>query len=423
MHDINWIRSNPEEFDKALAKRKYEPEAAKILTIDEERRTHVTKLQHLQQLRNEKSKAIGGIKDKSGAEFIAAKGEVEKINLEIEELKTHIEVVEAKLTAILEILPNILAEDVPFGVSEDDNVEIKRVGTPRGFDFSPKQHFELGEALGMMDFEQTAVISGSRFVTLKGELARLERALANFMLDNHVKKFGYTEVSPPALVKDQAAYGVGQLPKFEEDSFKTTNGYRLISTSEVSLTNLVADKIVNQSELPLRYTAFTPCFRSEAGSAGRDTRGMVRLHQFSKVELVCISDAEHYEAEYLNLVHAAEDILHQLELPYRILALCSADVGFPSAKTLDFEVWLPGQDKYREISSCSHFNQFQGRRMKARYRDNNKDVHFVYTMNGSGLAVGRTIVAILENYQNADGSINIPKVLQPYMGGQSRISK
>lgn len=421
MHDINWIRTNPKEFDENLARRGHQPEAARLITIDEKRRKLVTELQQLQQARNEKSKAIGAIKDKSGQEFINAKSEVDVINKQMEEFKIQIETLESELIGLLETIPNLLDENVPTGADENDNTEVRRNGTPKVFSFTPKQHFELGEALGMMDFEQTAVISGSRFVTLKGDLARLERALANFMLDNHTKNFGYIETSPPALVRDSAAYGVGQLPKFAEDSFQTTNGYRLISTSEVSLTNLVAERIVPQAELPLRYTAYTPCFRSEAGSAGRDTRGMIRLHQFNKVELVCICDADNYQNEYENLVKAAESILIQLELPYLVMALCSGDISFSSSKTLDFEVWLPGQDKYREISSCSMFGQFQARRMKAKYRDSNKETNFLYTLNGSGLAVGRTIVAILENYQNEDGSITIPKVLQPYMGGQKLI--
>lgn len=419
MHDINWIRSNPELFDQALARRKVDQVSTKILEIDELRRKEVTKLQQLQHIRKHASKGIGLGKDKS--EF--DKEGVRKERRKIEESKIVIDKHEKELQSILECLPNILADDVPDGEDENDAVEITRWGVPRKFDFQPKHHFEIGEELGMMDFEQTAVMSGSRFVTLKADLARMERALANFMLDIHTKEYGYMEVSPPVLVKDQAMYGVGQLPKFAEDSFQTTNGYRLIPTSEVPLTNLVADKIVNQSELPMRFAAFSNCFRSEAGSAGKDTRGMIRMHQFSKVELVCISDKENYHAEYENLVNAAGEILRRLELPHRRVVLCSVDTGFSAEKTFDFEVWLPGQDKYREISSCSIFAQFQGRRMKAKYRDDHKETHHVYTMNGSGLAIGRTIVAILENNQNEDGSVEVPHALRPYMNGQSRIQK
>lgn len=423
MHDIDWIRNNPELFDRALARRKVNSVSAEILEIDKLHRREVTQLQQLQHERNDKSKAIGQIKDKSGSEFAKAKEAVELVNNEIEELKIVIDGLEEKLKSTLECLPNILADDVPDGEDENDSVEIVKWGEPRKFDFKPRHHFEIGEELGMMDFEQTAVMSGSRFVTLKADLARMERALANFMLDIHTKEYGYMEVSPPVLVKDQAMYGVGQLPKFAEDSFQTTNGYRLIPTSEVPLTNLVADKIVSKSELPMRFTAFSNCFRSEAGSAGKDTRGMIRMHQFSKVELVCISDKENYHAEYEKLVDAAGEILRRLELPHRRVVLCSVDTGFSSEKTFDFEVWLPGQNKYREVSSCSIFAQFQGRRMKAKYRDENKETHYVYTMNGSGLAIGRTIVAILENNQNADGSVEIPLALRPYMNGQTRIHK
>jgi seryl-tRNA synthetase len=421
MHDINWIRNNPEEFNQGLIKRSFKPSSGEVVEIDEQRRKLITELQQLQQERNNKSKEIGHIKDKSGSEFTNAKKAVEVINNDIEKLNHKIEELESKLRAVLEVLPNLLEDDVPVGADENNNVEVRKWGALPKFDFQPKQHFELGENLGMMDFEQTAVISGSRFVTLKADLARMERALANFMLDIHTKEYGYMEVSPPVLVRDQAMYGVGQLPKFAEDSFQTTNGYRLIPTSEVSLTNLVAGKIINQAELPLRFTAFSNCFRSEAGSAGKDTRGMIRMHQFSKVELVCISDQENYYKEYEKMLNAAEEILKRLELPYRVMLLCSGDTGFSSAKTFDLEVWLPGQDKYREISSCSIFGQFQARRMKAKYRDQNKETNYLFTINGSGLAIGRTIVAILENYQNADGSITIPQVLRSYMNGQEKI--
>jgi seryl-tRNA synthetase len=423
MHDINWIRNDPELFDQALSRRKVNPFSEELLKIDELRRKEITLLQRLQHERNDKSKAIGLIKDKSGSEFIKAKEEVELVNSEIEKLKIVIDEYEKKLNSILECLPNVLSADVPDGEDENDSVEVSKWGEPRKFTFQPKHHFEIGEDLRMMDFEQTALISGSRFVTLKGDLAKMERALANFMLDIHTHEYGYMEISPPVLVKDQAMYGVGQLPKFAEDSFQTTNGYRLIPTSEVPLTNLVAEKIISQSELPMRFTAFSNCFRSEAGSAGKDTRGMIRMHQFSKVELVCISDKESYYAEYENMINAAGEILRRLELPHRRVVLCAVDTGFSAEKTFDFEVWLPGQNKYREISSCSIFGQFQGRRMKAKYRDEHKETHYVYTMNGSGLAIGRTIVAILENNQNEDGSIDVPHALRPYMNGQTKIQK
>lgn len=423
MHDINWIKDNPELFDSNLVKRNFAPASSQILAINELRRKYITDMQSLQQERNNSAKAMGLIADKTSQDFTKAKQASSEVNQKIEALKIVTEEQEAKLLAILECLPNILISEVPPGKSEDDNVEIGKFLTPRIFTFVPKQHFEIGENLGMMDFEQTALMSGSRFVTLKSDLARMERALANFMLDIHTREFGYIETSPPILVKDRAMYGVGQLPKFAEDSFVTTNGYRLIPTSEVSLTNLVAEKITDSADLPMRLTAFTPCFRSEAGSAGKDTRGMIRLHQFTKVELVCISDAENYLKEYNHMTKAIQTILERLELPYRMLLLCAGDTGFSSSKTIDFEVWLPGQNKYREISSCSIFGQFQGRRMKARYRDHNKNTQPVYTMNGSGLAIGRTIVAILENYQNEDGSVTIPHALQSYMDGKTVIAR
>ncbi len=423
MHNIHWIRDNPTLLDRALVQREMQPVSIEIIELDEQCRKQIAQQQRLQQERNAKSKAIGAIKDKLGDEFAVAKEEVELINRSIDELKVTIAELENKIYSILECLPNILADDVPIGKNENDNTEVRVVGTPTVFNFVPKHHFEIGEALGMMDFEQTALISGSRFVTLKADLALMERALANFMLDIHTKEYGYMEVSPPVLVKDQAMYGVGQLPKFADDSFQTTSGYRLIPTSEVSLTNLVADTIVHQEQLPLRFTAFSHCFRSEAGSAGKDTRGMIRLHQFSKVELVCISDAENYHIEYSKMIEAVEQILKRLELSYRVMLLCSGDTGFASTKTYDFEVWLPAQNKYREISSCSIFGQFQARRMKARYRNKAQEINHLFTMNGSGLAIGRTIVAILENYQNADGSINIPMALQPYMNNQQKITK
>ena len=322
-------------------------------------------------------------------------------------------------------MPNIPFEDVPVGPDETANVEVHRSGQKPTFDFTPKEHYELGEALGLMDFEVAAKMSGARFVVLKGDLARLERAIAQFMLDTHRTEFGYEEVSPPYLVRDNAAYGVGQLPKFAEDLFQTTNGYWLISTAEVPLSNLVADEIVSRETLPRRYMAFTPCFRSEAGSAGKDTKGMLRQHQFHKVELVGITTPEESSQEHERMLKAAQTILEKLELHYRTVVLCTGDMGSQSKKTYDNEVWLPGQDAYREISSTSNCGDYQARRMNARMRDpeGDKKTRFVHTLNGSGLAVGRTLIAIMENYQEKEGSIRIPNVLQPYMSGQTHITK
>jgi seryl-tRNA synthetase len=331
---------------------------------------------------------------------------------------------DAEMKAALEVIPNLPLADVPDGGDETGNVEVRKVGTPGKFDFAPKQHFEIGEALGLMDFEAAQKISGARFVVLKGALARLERALASFMLDLHTGEFGYTEVNPPILVKDQAAYGTAQLPKFAEDLFKTTNDFWLLPTAEISLTNLVREQIIDEAQLPMRVTAWTPCFRSEAGAAGKDTRGMIRQHQFSKVELVSITTPDKSLEEHERMTSCAEEILKRLGLPFRTMLLCTGDMGFASQKTYDIEVWLPGQNTYREISSCSVCGDFQARRMDARYRakDGGKPV-YVHTLNGSGLAVGRTLIAVLENYQRADGSVIIPEVLRPYMGGLTQIAK
>ena len=332
--------------------------------------------------------------------------------------------IDEDLRAALAVIPNTPRDDVPLGRDETGNVEVRKIGTPPKFDFAPKQHFEIGEALGLMDFETASKVSGARFVFTKGAIARLERAIGSFMLDMHTGEFGYTEVNPPLLVKDHAAYGTGNLPKFAEDLFQTTNGFWLIPTAEVSLTNLVRESIVEEEKLPMRMTAWTPCFRSEAGAAGRDTRGMIRQHQFSKVELVSITTPEESLAEHERMTACAEAILKRLGLAYRTMLLCTGDMGFASQKTYDIEVWLPGQDAYREISSCSVCGDFQARRMNARYRPKGaKDVRFVHTLNGSGLAVGRTLVAVLENYQQADGSVIVPDALLPYMGGVKKIEK
>ena len=422
MHDIKFIRSDPDAFDKAMQDRGAEAVAAKICDIDEQIRNTQASLQDLQQQRNQIAKQIGIAKSK-GEDAAQYFKEAEKVKTEIPELEDKVRELTGELEEYLVSLPNIADSEVPIGQAEEDAVFIRDWGAPRKFDFKVKEHSELGAALGLMDFKQTSHISGSRFVTLKGGLARLERALANFMLDIHINEYGYTEVAPPALVRDNAMFGVGQLPKFDEDSFKTTNGYRLIPTAEVSLTNMVAEQILDLQELPYRFTAFTPCFRSEAGSAGKDTHGMIRLHQFSKVELVSITRPEDSQAEHERMTAMAEDVLKRLQIPYRVMLLSSGDVGFSAQKTYDLEVWIPSQNKYREISSCSNCGDFQARRMKARYKDENKKNRFVHTLNGSALAVGRTIVAIMENYQNTDGSISIPEVLHSYMGSIDRISK
>jgi len=423
MYDIGWIKDNFDIFKDSLSKRGEEVDFDKLWSLDERRRKFILELQSLQQERNEQSKAIGRIKDKSGKEFENAKKKVQDINDKIDAIKENEKKADEDFVDFLSRIPNVLSSDIPIGKDESHNVVIATHGVPRAFDFEPKSHFEIGEKLGLMDFEQAVKISGSRFVNLKGGLSRLERALANFMLDLHTTEFGFQEVSPSLLVKSEAMYGTGQLPKFADGSFQTKEGLWLIPTAEVSVTNMLADKITDEEDLPMRYTAYTPCFRSEAGSAGKDTRGMVRLHQFSKVELVTITSQSDSDQEYKHLMKAAEEVLIKLELPYRKTLLCSGDTGFSAQKTHDLEVWLPSQNCYREISSCSIFGDFQSRRMKARYRKKGeKETKFLHTMNGSGLAVGRTIVAIIENYQNKNGSITLPEVLRQYMGGATVIS-
>jgi seryl-tRNA synthetase len=419
MHDLKWIRENPTAFDQALVNRNKEPLSSSVLSLDEKRRGHQTRLQELQAQSNAAAKAIGaamGKKDLAEAERLKAsvadlKGQIQAGEAAAREL-------DAELNALLAGIPNVPDESVPVGPDEHANVELHRWGTPRQFNYQPKQHFEIGEALGLMDFETAAKISGARFVLLKGKLARLERALGQFMLDLHTDTHGYTEVDPPFLVRAESAYGTGHLPKFEEDLFKTTTDHYLVPTAEIPLTNIVREQILDETVLPYRFTAWTPCFRSEAGSAGRDTRGMIRQHQFLKVELVSITTPEKSEDEHKRMLGAAEEVLKRLELPFRTVTLCSGDMGFSSKKTYDIEVWLPGQDAYREISSCSNCGDFQARRMDARYRPaGEKGTRFVHTLNGSGVAVGRCLVAVLENYQNEDGSVTVPAVLRPYMGG------
>lgn len=419
MLDIRWIRENPEALDAALVKRGGEPQSAALIALDEERRAHVTKVQEAQSRRNSASKEIGaamGQGDAAKAEELKTEvGALKRFLQEAEDIERQLN---AKLNDALSGLPNIPLSDVPVGKDEDANVELHKVGSLPNFAFAPKEHFELGEALGQMDFETAANMSGSRFTLLSGGLARLERALGQFMLDLHTQEHEYTEVQPPLLVRDAALYGTGQLPKFEEDLYQTTAGHWLIPTAEVSLTNIAAGHIIDHDYLPRRYTALTPCFRSEAGSAGRDTKGYLRQHQFYKVELVSITDAETSLAELDRMTKCAETVLEKLGLHFRTMVLSTGDMGFGAQRTHDIEVWLPGQNAYREISSCSVCGDFQGRRMNARYRaKDEKQTSFVHTLNGSGVALGRALIAVMENYQNEDGSIRVPDVLKPYMGG------
>lgn len=422
MLDIKWIRENYEQFDKLMIKRKVDVNYSSILQLDEEKRNLITVIQKLQNARNATSKSLGMIKDHASSEFINLKNEVLSINTQLEDLNYKLAKNEDILIKILDQLPNIVESDVPEGSDENDNLLIRKWNASYINNNSKKQHFEIAEDLKMLDFEVTAKMSGSRFATLKADLAKLERALSNFMLDMHTQEFGYTEISPPYLVHPKAMYNVGQLPKFDQDSFETREGYRLIPTSEVSLVNLVADSIISREELPIRYTAYTPCFRSEAGSSGRDTKGMFRMHQFSKVELVSITTPEESKNEHERITNIAEEVLRRLDLSYQVMLLCAGDMGFHSQKTYDIEVWMPVQQKYREISSCSNCGDYQARRMKARYKEfGDKNTTLVHTLNGSALAVGRCIIAILENYQNEDGSITIPDILREYMGGKTKI--
>ena len=477
MHDIKWIRDNAEAFDAALKRRGLAALSSELIKLDEQRRVCLAVLQDAQGRRNTVSKEVGKAK--------AAKDEATAATLmaEVQDLKGAIAAgeieerrIDAEIKAALEVIPNLPRDDVPDGHDETANKEVRRIGVGAKFDLAPKQHFEIGEALGLMDFEAAQKISGARFVVLRGALARLERALGSFMLDLHTTAFGYVEHNPPLLVKDQAAYGTGNLPKFKDDLFAITRSLKdaelnddvkrlrdqvlsirsendlvtdagqidvmierglratisamtvdrfwLIPTAEVSLTNIVRESILDEAQLPMRMTAWTPCFRSEAGAAGKDTRGMIRQHQFSKVELVSITTPEASLAEHERMTGCAEEVLKRLGLPFRTMLLCTGDMGFASQKTYDIEVWLPGQNAYREISSCSVCGDFQARRMDARYRpkDGGKP-QFVHTLNGSGLAVGRTLIAVLENYQQADGSVTIPEALHPYMGGMAKIVK
>ncbi|MDA5193323.1 serine--tRNA ligase [Govanella unica] len=423
MIDIKALRDNPQVFDQGWERRGLAPMSAGLLAIDEKRRALQTEIQGLLARRNDASRQIGELK-KKGENADAVMAEVATLKARLPELEEAERTLATELEDQLARLPNIPADETPDGADESGNVETRRFGTPREFDFTPREHFDLGEALGQMHFDRAAKLSGSRFVVLSGALARLERALGAFMIDLHTDSHGYREMATPILVRDEAMFGTGQLPKFADDFFRTTNGFSLIPTAEVTLTNQHMDEILDEDKLPLRYAALTPCFRSEAGAAGKDTRGMIRQHQFMKVEIVSLTTPEQAAAEHERLTGCAEEVLKRLELPYRVLELCTGDIGFSACRTFDLEVWLPGQGVYREISSCSHFGDFQARRMKTRYRPAGaKDTRFIHTLNGSGLAVGRTLVAVLENYQQADGSIRVPEVLRPYMNGLEVISK
>lgn len=425
MHDIKWIRENPEAFDAGLGKRSLEPLAAQLIAMDEKRRSVIQTLQDMQSRRNAASKEIGIAMGQKNAELAdKLKAEVATIKEDMPKAEEEERQFTFELNDALSRIPNIPHDGVPLGKDENDNVVARYVGEKPVWTHPAKEHFDIGEELGYMDFDRAAKLSGSRFTVLTSQLARLERAIGQFMLDLHTSEHGYTEVSSPLMVRAEALYGTGNLPKFEEDLFKTTDGRYLIPTAEVTLTNLVAGEILEGEKLPLRFTALTPSFRSEAGSAGRDTRGMLRQHQFWKCELVSITDAESSIEEHERMTACAEEVLKRLGLHFRTMVLCTGDMGFGSRKTYDLEVWLPGQNTYREISSCSVCGDFQARRMDARYRGKGeKNTRFVHTLNGSGTAVGRCLIAVLENYLNEDGSVTIPDVLLPYMGGLTRIEK
>ena len=422
MHDLKYIRENPQDFDAALIRRGAAPVAASVLALDENRRAVLTEMQNAQARRNEASKAIGAAMGKGDtATAEALKAEVAALKDTLPALEEQERAAGEELDTLLAGLPNLPADDTPDGADETENVEIARWGTPRSFEFEPRDHADLGPVLGL-DFETGVAISGARFTFMRGQMARLNRALGQFMLDYQTGQRGYTECATPYLVRQESLFGTGQLPKFAEDNFQTTDGRWLIPTAEVSLTNSVREQILDESALPIRMTALTPCFRSEAGAAGRDTKGLIRQHQFEKVELVSIVRPEDSAAEHERMVESAEGILQALELPYRKMLLCTGDMGASARKTYDLEVWLPGQGLYREISSCSNCGDWQARRMNTRYRPaESKGNVFVHTLNGSGLAVGRTLVAVLENHQQADGSVTVPASLLPYMGGLTKL--
>ncbi len=420
MHDIKYIRNNPEEFDKGLSRRGLPAEAQGILSLDQTHRDHLTEMQELQARRNSLSKEIPAAKNR-GEDISSLSDEVSKIKERLSVLQDAEKDLKTQLDDKLCNIPNIPLAEVPDGKDESDNRIEKSFGTPRK-EKGLKEHWELGDALGLLDIPTAVKLSGSRFSLLKGQLAKLERALGDFMLELHTVENGYLEISPPMLVRDNAAFGTANLPKFSQDLFQTTSGLWLIPTAEVPLTNIVADEILEESMLPLRFTARTACFRSEAGSAGRDTKGILRQHQFTKVELVSITTPNQSANEHERMTACAEQVLERLELPYRRVTLCTGDMSFPSVKTYDLEVWLPGQNAYREISSCSNCGDFQARRMNAKFKNSQSlKSEFVHTLNGSGLAVGRTLIAVMENYQNADGSITVPSALRPYMGNITKL--
>ncbi|CAN1493674.1 SerS Seryl-tRNA synthetase [Sphingomonadaceae bacterium] len=423
MHDLKSIRENPSAFDAGLARRGAAAASAEILALDERRRAVLSELQEGQARRNEASKAIGAAMGKGDTVTAEAlKAEVGALKEKLPLLEEQERAVSTELDALLASIPNLPFDDVPDGADEKDNVEVARWGDPRAFDFEPKDHSEIGPPLGL-DFETGVAISGARFTFMRGAMARLNRALGQFMLDHQTSVNGYSECATPYLVRTESLFGTGQLPKFAEDNFQTTDGRWLIPTAEVSLTNSIREQILDDAALPIRMTALTPCFRSEAGAAGKDTKGLIRQHQFEKVELVSIARAEDSASEHERMTGAAESVLQALGLPYRKMLLCTGDMGFGARKTFDLEVWLPGQGLYREISSCSNCGDFQARRMNARYRPAEaKGTAFVHTLNGSGLAVGRTLVAVIENYQQADGSVTVPEVLRPYMGGIAELT-
>ena len=421
MHDIKKIRENPSDLDELLAKRKHPPVSNQIIELDEKNRKIIGELQVIQEERNTKSKLIGEYAaNGKNDEAAKLKAEVASLKEKMQDLENSQREKQEELNTVLSSLPNNPADDVPVG-DESLNKEIKLEGTKKEFSFTPKEHDELGENLNMMSFEQAAKISGARFVVQSGLIARMERAISNFMLDLHTNEFGYTEMNVPILVKDQSVYGVGQLPKFKDDLFKTTDDYWLIPTAEVPLSNMTRESIIDILDLPKRYVSHTPCFRSEAGAAGKDTRGIMRQHQFYKVELVSLTSESQSKDEHERMLSCAEEVLKRLNLHYRVVILSSEDMGFAAQKTYDIEVWLPGQKAYREISSCSNCGDFQARRMNSRYKEG-KETKFLHTLNGSGLAVGRTLISILENYQNEDGTIQVPDALIPYMGGINQIS-
>jgi seryl-tRNA synthetase len=427
MHDIKWIRDNPAVFDAALERRGLEPQSSSLQAIDEKRRAAIMASEQAQARRNSASKEIGDAKKaKDDARAAKLMAEVAELKTTMPQLEAATKAADEELAKELAAIPNLPSDEVPDGVDEHGNVQRHVFGAKRNYAFTPKPHDDLGAALGFMDFEAAAKLSGARFVVLKKGLARLERAIGQFMLDLHTNEHGYAEINPPLLVRDDVMFGTGQLPKFREDQFAAGDGYWLIPTAEVPLTNLVRESILDEKELPMRLTALTPCFRAEAGAAGRDTRGMIRQHQFTKVELVSITTPDKSKDEHERMLACAEEVLRQLDLHYRVMTLCAGDMGFAAQKTYDIEVWMPGQGEggaYREISSCSVCGDFQARRMDARYRGADGKPHFVHTLNGSGTAVGRALIAVMETYQQEDGSIAVPDVLQPYMGGVKVIAK